>query len=159
MPSARKPPFSRRTDPNPDKVSRLIDIQSKLASGKGAGYERWVKVFNLKQLSKSVALLSEHGVHTEAELADQISRFKTESSESLAVVKNLEIRIDENRERSRHVSAYIQKPEGCPAGQNSEEPGDFSRTAPRRADSLSGGSRLFQGPKNYQTAQPETAES
>ena len=29
----------RRTDPNPDKVSRLIDIQAKLASGKGAGYE------------------------------------------------------------------------------------------------------------------------
>ena len=26
-----------RTDPNPDKVSRLIDIQAKLASGKGAG--------------------------------------------------------------------------------------------------------------------------
>ena len=95
-------------DPNPDKVSRLIDTQAKLASGKGAGYERWAKVFNLKQLSKSAVLLSEHGVHTEVELADQISRFKTESSESLAVVKNLEIRIDENRELSCHVSAYIQ---------------------------------------------------
>ena len=97
-----------RTDPTPDKVSRLIDIQAKLASGKGAGYERWAKVFNLKQLSKSVALLSEYGVHTEAELANQISRFKTESSESLAVVKDLENRIGENRERSRHVSAYLQ---------------------------------------------------
>ena len=71
-----------RADPNPDKVSRLIDIQAKLASGKGAGYERWAKVFNLKQLSKSVALLS--------------------------VVKDLENRIGENRERSRHVSAYLQ---------------------------------------------------
>ena len=97
-----------RTDPTPDKVSRLIDIQAKLASGKGAGYERWAKVFNLKQLSKSVALLSEYGVHTEAELANQISRFKTESSEALAVVKDLETRIDENRELSHHVSAYIQ---------------------------------------------------
>ena len=65
-------------------------------------------MFNLKQLSKSVALLSEYGVHTEAELANQISRFKTESSESLAVVKDLENRIGENRERSRHVSAYLQ---------------------------------------------------
>src|SRR5699024_9005622 len=51
-----------RADPNPDIVSRLIDIQAKLAAGKGAGYERWAKVFNLKQLSKSVALLSEHSV-------------------------------------------------------------------------------------------------
>ena len=47
-------------------------------------------------------------MHTEAELADQISRFKAESSEALAVVKDLETRIDENRERNRHVSAYLQ---------------------------------------------------
>ena len=97
-----------RADPNPDKVSRLIDIQAKLAAGKGAGYERWAKVFNLKQLSKSVALLSEHGVHTETELLDKISRFKAESSEALTVVKDLETRIGENRELSRHVSAYLQ---------------------------------------------------
>ena len=63
--------------------------------GKGAGYERWAKVFNLKQLPKSAALLFEHEVHTETELLDKISRFKAESSESLAVVKDLETRIDE----------------------------------------------------------------
>ncbi len=45
----------RRTDPSPDKVSRLIDIQAKLASGKGSGYERWAKVFKLKQMAKSLA--------------------------------------------------------------------------------------------------------
>ena len=98
----------RRTDPNPDKVSRLIDIQAKLASDKGAGYERWAKVFNLKQLSKSVALLSEHGVSTEAELAQRIAELQSRYSEALEVVKDLETRIGENRERSRHVSAYIQ---------------------------------------------------
>ena len=97
-----------RTDPNPDKVSRLIDIQAKLASGKGAGYERWVKVFNLKQLSKSVALLSEHGVSTEAELAQRIDELQSQYSEALEVVKDLETRIEENRELSRHVSAYLQ---------------------------------------------------
>ena len=97
-----------RADPNPDKVSRLIDIQAKLAAGKGVGYERWAKVFNLKQLSKSVALLSEHGVSTEAELAQRIDELQSQYSEALEVVKDLETRIDENRERNRHVSAYIQ---------------------------------------------------
>ena len=97
-----------RTDPNPDRVSHLIDIQAKLAAGKGAGYERWAKVFNLKQLSKSVALLSEHGVSTEAELAQRIAELQSQYSEALAVVKDLEMRIDENRELSHHVSAYIQ---------------------------------------------------
>ena len=98
----------RRTDPSPDKVSRLIDIQAKLAAGKGVGYERWAKVFNLKQLSKSVALLSEHGVSTEAELAQRIDELQSQYSEALEVVKDLETRIDENRERNRHISAYLQ---------------------------------------------------
>ena len=97
-----------RTDPTPDKVSRLIDIQAKLASGKGAGYERWAKVFNLKQMAKSMALLSEHGVSTEAELAQRIDELQSQYSEVLEVVKDLETRIDENRELSRHVSVYIQ---------------------------------------------------
>ncbi len=52
--------------------------------------------------------MSEHRVHTETELADQISWFKADFSESLAVVKDLETRIDENRELNRHISAYIQ---------------------------------------------------
>ena len=97
-----------RTDPNPDKVSRLIDIQAKLAAGKGAGYERWAKVFNLKQMAKSMALLSEHGVSTEAELAQRIAELQSKYSEALEVVKDLETSIDKNRERNRHVSAYLQ---------------------------------------------------
>ena len=115
----------RRTDLNPDKVSRLIDIQAKLAVGKGAGYERWAKVFNLKQLPKSAALLFEHEVHTETELLDKISRFKAESSESLAVVKDLETRIDENRELSRHVSAYIQNRKFAQQAKAAKDPETF----------------------------------
>ena len=33
----------------PPKVNLLVDIQEKLQAGKGAGYARWAKVFNLKQ--------------------------------------------------------------------------------------------------------------
>ena len=35
--------------PEPPKVNLLVDIQAKLQAGKGAGYARWAKVFNLKQ--------------------------------------------------------------------------------------------------------------
>lgn len=34
----------------PPKVNLLVDIQAKLQAGKGAGYARWAKVFNLKQI-------------------------------------------------------------------------------------------------------------
>ena len=115
----------RRTDQNPDKVSRLIDIQAKLAAGKGAGYERWAKVFNLKQLSKSVALLSEHGVSTEAELAQRIAELQSQYSEALAVVKDLETRIDENQELSRHVTAYLQNRKFAQQAKTAKDPETF----------------------------------
>ncbi len=34
------------------KVNLLIDIQVKRATGKGAGYEHWTKIFNLKEAAK-----------------------------------------------------------------------------------------------------------
>ena len=115
----------RRTDPNPDTISRLIDIQTKLASGKGAGYERWAKVFNLKQLSKSVALLAEHGVSTEAELVDKINLFKAEYSDALEVLKDLDNRISENRELCRHVSAYLQNRKIVQQAKSARNPAEY----------------------------------
>ena len=43
----------RRTKPG---LNLLIDIQEKLSQGKGAGYERWAKVFNLKQMAQVMCL-------------------------------------------------------------------------------------------------------
>ena len=40
--------------PEPPKVNLLVDIQAKLQAGKGAGYARWAKVFNLKQMAQTV---------------------------------------------------------------------------------------------------------
>ena len=42
------------------KVNLLVDIQAKLQAGKGAGYARWAKVFNLKQMAQTVNFLTEH---------------------------------------------------------------------------------------------------
>ena len=43
------------------RVGMLVDIEAAARSGKGPGYERWAKVFNLKQLSRAVVWLKEHG--------------------------------------------------------------------------------------------------
>ena len=54
--------------PEPDFVSArnapnlLIDIQSKIQSGKGAGYAQWAKVFNLKEAAKTLIFLKENGI-------------------------------------------------------------------------------------------------
>ena len=47
---------------DPPKVNLLVDIQAKLQAGKGAGYVRWAKVFNLKQMAQTVNYLTEHNL-------------------------------------------------------------------------------------------------
>ena len=41
----------------PPKINLLVDIQAKLQAGKGAGYARWAKVFNLKQMAQTMNCL------------------------------------------------------------------------------------------------------
>jgi len=42
--------------------------EAKLCEGKGAGYERWAKVHNLKQMAQTVNYLREHGLLDYVEL-------------------------------------------------------------------------------------------
>lgn len=46
-----------------------MDIQAKLRAGKGAGYERWAKKFNARELAKTLNFLSEAGVSDHADVA------------------------------------------------------------------------------------------
>ncbi|EKC51835.1 Relaxase/mobilization nuclease domain protein [human gut metagenome] len=50
------------TQAEPPKVNLLVDIQAKLQAGKGAGYTRWAKVFNLKQMAQTMNYLSENNL-------------------------------------------------------------------------------------------------
>ena len=50
------------TQAEPPKVNLLVDIQAKLQAGKGAGYARWAKVFNLKQMAQTMDYLSENNL-------------------------------------------------------------------------------------------------
>ena len=44
------------------RVNLLIDIQERMAQGKGPAYERWAKVYNLKQMAAALQYLREHGL-------------------------------------------------------------------------------------------------
>ena len=52
------------------KFNLLIDIQKKINEGKGAGYERWAKNFNLKQMAKALCFLQEHGIEDFGKLVE-----------------------------------------------------------------------------------------
>ena len=36
------------------RVNLIIDIQQRMAQGKGPAYERWAKVYNLKQMAAAL---------------------------------------------------------------------------------------------------------
>ena len=44
------------------KVNLIIDIQSRMKNGKGPAYERWMKIFNLKQMAATLQYLQENGL-------------------------------------------------------------------------------------------------
>ena len=72
--------------PEPPKVNLLVDIQAKLQAGKGAGYARWAKVFNLKQMAQTMNFLTEHNLLDYAELAEKAAAATTPPQR--AVCKN-----------------------------------------------------------------------
>ena len=73
---------------DPPKVNLLVDIQAKLQAGKGAGYVRWAKVFNLKQMAQTVNYLTEHKhTHTVSIETQQliIARYLEQNPEIIVV--------------------------------------------------------------------------
>lgn len=62
-PSERKKysPYQARKNKE-HQVDLLVDIQKKLAEGKGIGYEKWARSFNRKQISKTLLFLKDKGV-------------------------------------------------------------------------------------------------
>ena len=89
-----------------DAIGKLIDIQAKLAEGKGIGYERWAKKHNLKAMAQTLILLEEKGLTDEDALNQRIAELETKYHDALAVVKDLEGRMKTNKELRYHVAAY-----------------------------------------------------
>ena len=58
-----------RRAPAPRRVNLLIDIQERMRQGKGPAYERWAKVYNLKQMAAALQYLKEHRLFEYDDLA------------------------------------------------------------------------------------------
>ena len=96
----------RTIQPKPDRIGKLIDIQSRMTEGKGIGYERWAKKHNLKAMAQTLIFLEEKGLTDEVALDQRIAELDTKFHESLTVVKDLETRMADNKTLRRHAAAY-----------------------------------------------------
>ncbi len=109
----------------PDKIGKLIDIQAKLAEGKGTGYERWAKKFNLKAMAQTLLLLQEKGLTDEDALNQRIEELSNKFPESSDVAKDLEDRIKANKELRYNVAVYTNTKNVAQQLKTAKRPADF----------------------------------
>ena len=99
-------PRRKTNRPTVPKVGLLIDLDAAIRAGKGPGYERWAKVFNLKQLSQAVLYLKEHGDMSYADLKERTSEAVARFNDLSAEIKDLESQMSDNAELQKHLVNY-----------------------------------------------------
>ena len=89
-----------------ERVNLLIDIEARLAAGKGGGYAQWAKVFNVKQMAKTLLYLQEHSIKGREELNARADA----ASEKLATVneriKAIDAQVKEISELRGQIVTY-----------------------------------------------------
>lgn len=98
----------RRTSPQKpvSQVGLLVDIEAAIRAGKGPGYERWAKVFNLKQLSQAVIYLKEHGNMNYEDLQERTTAVTANFNALSAQIKDLESQMSANGELQKQIVNY-----------------------------------------------------
>ena len=86
--------------------SLLIDIQAKLQEGKGAGYARWAKNFNLKQLSQTLIYLEENNLLDRSALEERTAAVTAQYHTLSAKMKSAEQRMAEIKVLQHHIINY-----------------------------------------------------
>jgi len=88
------------------KFTLLIDLQNSVKVKNSPGYERWAKVFNLKQLAQTFNFLEENNLTDyrllEEKTAEAVARFNDLSGK----IKQTENRMSEVAALQKHISAY-----------------------------------------------------
>lgn len=98
-------PKKRRAVWDANRAQSIIDIQAKLAAGKGEGYRRWATVENLKRMAKTKLYMDEHGLSYDemAERKEALSKKERDLSER---VSQAQTRLAEINVLKTHIVNY-----------------------------------------------------
>ena len=100
-----KPVAKQRSRTNARPFNLVIDIQSKLQS-KGAGYQRWASVYNLKQMSKTLLFLRDHKIESMEQLDLMVMQQVTKRDALLTSIQQSEKRLMEIGTLKKHIINY-----------------------------------------------------
>ena len=90
------------------KIQLAVDFEAAVHSGKGPGFEKWAKLFNMKQGSKAVAYLQEHGLTSYADLEALNDELTHKSNTLRKEVRLLDDAIQENAITQKQIQKYAQ---------------------------------------------------
>ena len=96
----------RATEKSQSHVNLLVDIQAKLQAGKGAGYERWAKIFNLKQMAQTINFLTENNLLSYEDLDKKAKAVTDNFNQLSAQIKAAEKRMTEIVSLKTHIINY-----------------------------------------------------
>ncbi len=85
-----------------DSISRMVDV----THDKGAGFEHWAKVFNLKQSAKSLAELERYGFKSLEDLQIALTGARVKESEYREKLKGVESELRDKKELQKQVLEY-----------------------------------------------------
>ena len=83
----------------------VIDIQSKLQN-KGAGYQHWASVYNLKQMSKTLLFLRDHKIESMEQLDQLVQQQTAKRDALLSSIQQSEKRLAEIGTLKKHIINY-----------------------------------------------------
>ena len=92
--------------PKQDGVQRLVDIEQKMAEGKGRGYERWAKIHNLKQAAKTLNVYQQYGFTSPEQLEAAVDTAYQKMRQTSGELKALETKLQGKKELQQQVLAY-----------------------------------------------------
>ena len=98
-------PKKRRAAWDSNRAQSIIDIQAKLAAGKGEGYRRWATVENLKRMAKTKLYMDEHGYDYDA-MSARKTELAAKEKELSAKITEAQNRIVEIGVLKKHIVNY-----------------------------------------------------
>jgi hypothetical protein len=99
-------PSSAGRAPETQRPSLLIDIETKMREGKGPGYERWAKLYNLKMMAQTLIYLQENGLDDYALLKEKTAAATARFNELSSRIKELEAGLSANAELQKQIVTY-----------------------------------------------------
>ena len=98
-------PFKKPIEYRARSFDMVLDLQEKIKD-KGPGYEQWGKIYNLKQMAKTILFLEERNLRNPVRLSAAAAKKSAERDSLLASIQASEARLTEIATLRKHIINY-----------------------------------------------------